>query len=205
MKKVLFIVLVFLAGCATAKQPAYTAPKAYKDRIVPIVVKANRCVEPGKILSIRIAKSDAPNAWVDQESVYFTEGLFIFDDDTLLFIAAHELAHDKLGHIGKAQGVSYATTGVMLIVNAVIPGAGWLNHIVNPAVVNNFSKAQEFEADKYASTVSATCMNIPLSRQIEIMNAMKDKTRDGGGFWDRHPSWDERIANIQRQEGTKSP
>jgi len=33
-----------------------------------------------------------------------------------------------------------------------------------------------------------------------ILQSLKARTRDGGGFWDRHPSWDERIANIQERD-----
>ncbi len=200
MKKVLLIALAFLAGCATAQQPARAVPQAYKDRIIPIVRKAQACVNPGITIGIKIAQSGEPNAWADDKSIGFTEGILAYDDETLLFIAAHELAHIKLGHLRKAQGVSYATTGVMLIVNALIPGAGYLNHVVNPAIVNNYSKTQEYEADKLASQVSASCMGISMTRQVVILQSLKARTRDGGGFWDRHPSWEERIANIQRKE-----
>jgi hypothetical protein len=40
-------------------------------------------------------------------------------------------------------------------------------------------------------------MNIPIERQLIILQSLKARTRDGGGFWDHHPSWDKRIANIQ--------
>jgi hypothetical protein len=190
MNKVIPIVLAFLLSCATAKQPAISAkqpakspvPKQYQDKIISVVARAQGCVNPGKTIKIKIARSEELNAWADNESIGFTE------------------AHVKLGHLSKAQGVSYATTGVMLIVNAFIPGAGYLNHVVNPAVVNNYNKSQEFEADKMASRVSASCLNVTIERQVIILRALKARTRDGGGFWDRHPSWDERIANIQNKD-----
>jgi hypothetical protein len=36
-----------------------------------------------------------------------------------------------------------------------------------------------------------------------ILQSLKARTHDGGGFWDRHPSRDERIANIQGPDRDK--
>jgi Zn-dependent protease with chaperone function len=83
------------------------------------------------------------------------------------------------------------------------PIVGKAQGCVNPAVVNNYNKTQEFEADKLASQVSASCMNFPIERQVIILQSLKVRTRDGGGFCDRHPSWDERIANIQGPDREK--
>ncbi len=154
-----------------------------------------KCISPSKFLPYHLSPNKIPNAWTDGKILVFTEGIFEFDDDILKFIMAHEIAHESLGHVAKAQGLSMVTTGVMLLVNSIIPGAGLLNHAVNPAIVNNYSKSQELEADKLASQ-ACICMNIPPERQIEIMLFMKSKLKEAGGFWDRHPSWDERIKNI---------
>ncbi len=126
----------------------------------------------------------------------FTEGVFKYQDETLLFITAHEMAHDKLGHLKKAQGLSYAVTGAMLALNVFVPGAGYLNHAVNPAVVNNFTKSQEMDADKLASEVSDKCLGIPIAQQTIIMRTLSLEIEDSGGFWDRHPSWEDRIKNV---------
>jgi hypothetical protein len=83
--------------------------------------------------------------------VHLTEGLFRFGDDTIAFVIAHEIAHAKLKHIRDKRAVSLATTGVMIIAGAIIPGLGFLNYAVNPAVTNNYGKGQEYETDKLAS------------------------------------------------------
>ena len=116
----------------------------------------------------------------------------------------HEIAHNKLGHLANLQITSYVTTGVMIAVDMILPGAGLLNYFINPAVVNNFSKTQEFEADTEASK-ACLCLGISISDQIEMLKKLKSATDDSGGFWDRHPSWDERIENIKKTNIVSSP
>jgi len=42
------------------------------------------------------------------------------------------------------------------------------------------------------------CFNVPIDRQVEILESLRHISQDGGGFWDRHPSWEDRIANIKK-------
>ena len=43
-------------------------------------------------------------------------------------------------------------------------------------------------------------MGIPVERQVKALEHLKNHTNDGGGFWDRHPGWDERIKGIAEQK-----
>jgi Zn-dependent protease with chaperone function len=144
-------------------------------------------------------KTDEPNACMDNnETLILTEGILKWDNyNALLFVAAHEVSHRDLKHLSKQQFASYAITGVMVAAGYVIPGIGLLNHVVNPAIVNNYSKIQEFDADKNASHLLVRCFHIPIDEQIKSLQYMQAKMQDGGKFWDRHPSWNDRIKNIQ--------
>lgn len=193
MKKLLIIIFL-ISGCAH-KQP-YIIPPDLIPRIEQIKIEVLECIQPRNEIIFYIVNSKEPNAWLYEKGIYFTEGLFEFDDDTLKFIMAHEIAHDKLGHVEDRKAVSYVTTGAMLVLNAIIPGAGLLNWAVNPVVVNNFSKKQEFEADSEASR-ACLCLGISIKEQVEILRGLQKKTLEGGGFWDQHPSWDERVRNIE--------
>ena len=193
---IIIAALTLFTGCATTPKSSYVVPESLQSKSVSLVKSVILCIKPTSKTGFAIANSKEPNAYYTNGYVYFTEGMFQFDDDTLKFVMAHEIAHQKLGHVQKAQGVSLATTGAMMIVNVFVPGAGLLNHAINPAVVNNYSKSQEYEADREASK-ACECMGISQERQIEIMRSMKAKLQDAGGFWDRHPSWDERIENIR--------
>jgi Zn-dependent protease with chaperone function len=197
MKKYLIIIaFIFLAGCASAP---FVPDRSVNDRAYMIFTKVNNELKTDIIGAF--AKSNdglEVNAWVDSNRMYTTVGIFQYDDDTVTFIMAHELSHAKLNHVRNKRILGLGITAGMIVVNMVVPGAGLLNHAINPAIVNNFSKPQELEADKLASE---TCLKlgIPLSKQIEIMNELRKASNDsGGGFWSQHPSWDDRIENISR-------
>jgi Zn-dependent protease with chaperone function len=198
MKRVMVLILALaLMGCATTKQHHATVEdREFARRIVPIHQAVAKCMNLDTTPVPMVSPDKSPNAWVDGDKVYFTIGLRNFDDETLTFITAHEYAHLKLGHQGQGKALSYGITGVMLVANVFIPGVGLLNHAVNPAISNNFSKSQESDADKLASNICSSCLNIPIENQIATMYYLKARLSDSGGFWDRHPSWDDRIYNI---------
>ena len=206
MKKLIFIsAILILTSCAHEQVKPYVIPQHVKERIADILsnyANASRCLnirKDGETFGLGLDPSKKPNAWVnDEDDVIITEGLFQFDNDTITFVLAHELSHIKLKHVRNKQAVSIATTGAFIIAGALIPGVGLLNYAVNPAVTNNYSKVQEYEADKLASETLVSCFNISLERQIEILQSMQASTKDGGGFWDQHPSWENRIKNIKK-------
>ena len=195
MKKFLAIVIIlFLAGCARTV-PTFVPDPDMKARANALFIRVNN--EIGTTVKPFLSNTRAVNAWSDGENMYVTLGVMWFDDDTVTFIMAHELSHAKLNHVRSRRILSGGITATMIAVGVFIPGAGLLNHAINPAAVNNFAKPQELEADKLASE---TCLKlgIPISKQIEIMNDLRKLSKDGGGFWSQHPSWDDRIQNISR-------
>jgi Zn-dependent protease with chaperone function len=204
MKKLtLIIALILLSGCAAGRQETainYIAPKEVESRARLASVNAQKCFnfsEDNKPTAFLISPSKAPNAWVnDDNNVILTEGLFSYDDTLLTLIVYHELSHIKLNHIRNRRLVSYATTGIMTAVGFIIPYSGYLNYAVNPAVTNNFSKSQEYDADRLASETLVKCLGIPIDQQIKSFEPFLKTGRDGGGFWSTHPSAVDRIANI---------
>lgn len=184
-----------------------TRPEAVKKQAVPasgikdIVARVTACMMPeAKEYAVAISGEKQPNASVNiSGQITFTQGaLKAWDDETLTFIAAHEIAHDKLGHVSKKIAASAVTTGVMIIANRFIPGIGLLNHLINPAIVNNYSKTQEYDADKLASESCEKCFGMTKARQVEIMKNIQKTSSGGGGFWASHPSWSDRIENIKQ-------
>jgi Zn-dependent protease with chaperone function len=203
MKRSLSLVLIIIVfavsfiGCAHTQTATYTIPEHILTRLNKIAKEVSVCIQPRTDLKYYISNDREPNAWVTEDRLCLTEGLFGFDDDTLKFVMCHEIAHNKLGHLAKIKTVSYITTGVMMVVDIMLPGAGLLNYLANPAIVNNFSKKQEFEADIEASK-ACLCLGISISDQVVILEKLKAAIAGGGKFWDQHPSWDERIENIKK-------
>jgi hypothetical protein len=82
-------------------------------RIYSIVYKVSKCINPNIDYDVFISDKEEPNAWVNVSgNITFTkDALNKFDDDTLTFMAAHEIAHDKLGHVAKKMAVSHKNNG----------------------------------------------------------------------------------------------
>ena len=200
MKKLLpFIILTIFVGCATTqpRPSSYVIPNEILHRVITITIKVQRYVAPERSLRVLVSPLKEPNAWLDGEGgIVFTEGLFRYDDETLIFVTAHEMSHDKLGHSPKRKALSWGVSISMSILDLFVPGAGYLDYLVNPLATNTYSREQEFEADKEASRACVR-MGIPIERQVAILENMKRTLADGGGLWDQHPSWDDRIANIR--------
>ncbi|MFH2076843.1 MAG: M48 family metallopeptidase [Pseudomonadota bacterium] len=195
MKKFLVIVIVLLlAGCFRTV-PTFNLEPDIRARANTLFARANS--ELGTSVALYIRDTQEVNAWTEGDRMDITLGALRYDDDTITFIMAHELSHAKLNHTRNRKILSGGITVAMIFVGTLIPGAGLLNHLINPAAVNNFSKPQELEADKLASE---TCLKlgIPISKQIDIMNNLRKVSGAAGGFWSQHPSWDDRIQNISR-------
>jgi Zn-dependent protease with chaperone function len=193
MKK-LCLMLVLIVGCATA--PPYKPDPYLQERSLEIANKALGCIASFDRYIVHVVNSQDVNAWMDSSKhIYMTEGLLKLDKDSIMLISLHELGHDKLGHIYKRAAVSYGITTALIVANVFLPGVGLLNHAINPAVTNNFSKSQEFDADRYAAENFMRCSGISKEQIISIMTSLKLK---GGGFWSTHPSLDDRVENIRQ-------
>ncbi len=115
----------------------------------------------------------------------------------MYFALSHEMAHVKLGHTRKAQAASYATTAGFVVLGVLVPGAGLLNHAVNPAIIGAYSREAELDADRLAAEKARECFGVPLADIVQVLEQLQREAPDGGGFWDRHPAWTERIENIK--------
>ncbi|MFA5180227.1 MAG: M48 family metalloprotease [Syntrophales bacterium] len=205
MKKfIIIIILILLNGCA-AKQELITSPTPQTVGNRPAVAmyqKTRDCLklsDDGITTDIRFVQTKQLGAYIDSENtIYFTVGLFKYDDITVTFIIAHELSHAKLNHIRNRNIASVATTGIMTVAGFIIPGLGYLNYAVNPAITRNFGKSQELDADRLASETLVKCFGISVDQQIPSLITWLYDGPDGGGFWSTHPSADDRIASIKK-------
>lgn len=198
-------IFILLTGCATApRQPSnYVIPEYINQRpMLAIYGQLHSCLEmpydPSKP-KLSISASRSINARADGDGrVTLTEGVFRYDDKILTFIIAHELAHIKLSHYTKKAVLSYGLTGLMTVVGAFVPGAGSLNYLFNPAAVNNLSKSQEYDADSLAWDACQRCFGFTNNDKERILATMGLDAGGGGGFFDTHPAWKDRVDNLNQ-------
>ncbi|MGH7851945.1 MAG: M48 family metallopeptidase [Candidatus Binatia bacterium] len=131
---------------------------------------------------------------------YVTVGLLRrASDDQLRGILAHELSHQDLGHVARAQvlgaGIGILSAGLQQL----FPGAGALAPIAGELVVRGHSRNEEFAADRHAVGILQRTGH----SKDDLLNALtwirqSSGGSGGGGFLSTHPALDERISTIQR-------
>jgi len=132
---------------------------------------------------------------------YVTRGLLNqANDDQLRAVLAHEVAHNDLGHVAKAQRLA---AGVQLgseILEQVIPKAAIITPIAGTLITRKYSRTEELEADKHAVTL---LRRVGSSKEsLENTLAWLQRTSggdDGGGGWlSTHPGTSDRIQALRQ-------
>ena len=130
---------------------------------------------------------------------YVTTGLLRrATEDQLRGILAHELAHEDLGHVAKAQ-VLGAGLGILAAgLQQLFPGAGALAPIAGELVARGHSRSEEYAADRHAITILQRA-GYPKGDLVDALTWIRRTAGGGGGgFLSTHPALDDRIATIQR-------
>jgi Zn-dependent protease with chaperone function len=210
----LLVLLTLLAGCASKekvrifqvneKPDYYARIKKCGSVLLPLMDPEN--IEKHKV---SVIQSEIPNAYISDYVIVINSYILDnFPQNELCSIMAHEISHQVLGHYSKRKTAAYVTTGVMLVVNSMIPGAGYLNHIVNPLTVNYFSREQESEADRKAVDALIQTGQDPEAyvRALERLRqwAIANKVEQGGGLLDSHPALGIRIEETKQYIRSKS-
>ena len=131
---------------------------------------------------------------------YVTAGLLRrANNDQLRGILAHELAHQDLGHVARAQvlgaGIGILSAGLQ----SLFPGAGVLAPIAGELVVRGHSRNEEYAADRHALGI----LQRAGQSKDDLLQALTWIRRSagaggGGGFLTTHPALDDRISTIQQ-------
>lgn len=140
----------------------------------------------------------------------FSTGLANTGDATLIGgVAAHEVAHDVLGHANKRQAAA-ATEQLIRTGVSLIPGIGGL--IATSAVLvagmvalPAYSRSQEAEADeKGVEILKARGDPDPAGTMVHSFRALLARHgAKGGGLLDTHPGTEDRLEamlKLQRQQ-----
>jgi len=129
---------------------------------------------------------------------YVTVGLLRrANDDQLRGILAHEIAHQDLGHVAKAQ-VLGAGLGILSAgLQQLFPGAGALAPIAGELVARGHSRNEEFAADRHAVQILQRTGHSKDDLVGALTWIRRNSGGGGGGFLSTHPALDERITTIQ--------
>ncbi|MBT7521190.1 MAG: M48 family metalloprotease, partial [Nitrospina sp.] len=117
-----------------------------------------------------------------------------------LCVISHELAHLKSNHYFSKVGISTFTSAVMSIAGAFVPGLGYLDYAVNPAITNSFGRQFELSADELAvKYVKKT--GLTKTDYVKFLYWMKKNLDSSGSsattsIFSTHPATQERINEL---------
>lgn len=200
MRKLFLLILIIASGCqSTPKECVGCAQDLYLWKTaVDTVAHANF---PDEEYNAVVHYADFSNAWVTTgNDVHITDDLLHqLTQEQRVAVAAHEIGHLKAGHYYSSMGISILTSIAFSVANIFVPGVGYAEYVVKPAVVGGFSRPQELEADRLGVGYLVKA-ETPPHHLIEVFNIFR---RDSGGksdeasYFSTHPTTQERIDQIK--------
>jgi Zn-dependent protease with chaperone function len=131
---------------------------------------------------------------------YVTTGLLQkANDDQLLAVLAHEVAHEDLGHVAKAQALGTGLGIGAVILDQIIPGAGRVAPIAGALISRSYSRSEEYAADRHGVELLQR-MGRSKDVMINTLSWLMDSegSGGGGGFLSTHPATGNRIEELRR-------
>jgi Zn-dependent protease with chaperone function len=189
-------------GTAARRPSATKLDPAQAERLqrvmIPLLKGMNKPLDPSQV---KVGVMDDPainaaNAGGGQFLV--TTGLLQkATDDQLRGVLAHELAHDDLNHVAKAQALGAGLNIGAIILDQIIPGSGAVTPIAGQLLARGYSRKEEYEADRHGAEILERTGH---SRQVMIdtLNWLIQQTGGSkGGFLATHPGTSERIEALR--------
>lgn len=193
-----------------ARRPAPTAGTQAVDprdaeRLRRIMVPLLRVMDhPRSPSQVQVSIVDDPhiNAGSAGEGQFVvTTGLLRqANDERLLGVLAHEVAHDDLGHVARTQALGAGVNIATVLLDQIFPGSGRFTPIAGTLAIRAYSRTEEYEADRHGVELLRR-LNRPEPKQT-MMNTLawliQTSGSSGGGFLSTHPATTDRIDALRR-------
>ncbi len=191
----------------TGKPPATsqkTVDPAQVERLKKAMIPLLQAMDKPKPSSqVKVGIIDDPSinaANAGNGEFYVTTGLLQkANDDQLLAIMAHEVAHDDLGHVAKAQALGTGIGIGAVILDQIIPGAGRVAPIAGALIQRKYSRNEEYEADRHGVELLKRVgrnKDVMISTLTWLMST--EGEGGGGGFFSTHPETGDRIEVLRK-------
>ena len=130
---------------------------------------------------------------------YVTMGLLRrANDDQLRGVLAHEIAHEDLGHVAKAQVLGAGLNIGAAVLQQLFPAAGLLAPVAGELVARGYSRTEEYAADRHGVDILRRA-GYSKDTMLDALTWVRQVSGSGGGgFLSTHPGIDDRIATIER-------
>ena len=187
---------------ATAKPVSGAQAERLKRVMVPLIAAMNRPI-PLNQVKIGIMDDEHINAAsAGHGEFYVTRGLLEkANDQHLSGVLAHELAHDDLNHVAKAQTLGTGLSIGAVILDQIFPGAGAIAPIAGKLVINKYTQREEYAADQHGAEILQKA-GLP-GRDVmadTLTWLMQTEGGSSGGFFATHPATTDRIEALRRMK-----
>jgi putative metalloprotease len=190
-------------GTASPRPTATKLDPAQAERLqrvmIPLLKGMNKQLEPSQV---KVAVMDDPSinaANAGGAQFLVTTGLLQkANDDQLRGVLAHELAHEDLNHVAKAQVLGAGLNIGAVILDQIFPGSGAVTPIAGQLITRGYSRKEEYAADAHGAQILE---RVGYSRQVMIdtLNWLISQTGGSkGGFLATHPGTSERVEALKQ-------
>jgi predicted Zn-dependent protease len=132
---------------------------------------------------------------------YVTRGLLErANDQQLAGVIAHELAHDDLNHVAKAQALGTGLSVGMIILDQIFPGSGAITPIAGKLVMNRYTQSEEYAADRHGMEILQKAGMSPNIMADTLTWLQQTEGGSSGGFFSTHPATGDRIEALRKQQ-----
>lgn len=215
------IAALLLTGCALEST---SPPSAARRTETPPPASSQKSVDPAQVerlkkamipllqvmdkprppSQVKVGIMDDPQinaANAGNGEFYVTTGLLQkANDDQLLAVLAHEVAHEDLGHVAKAQALGTGLGIGAVILDQIIPGAGRVAPIAGALISRKYSRNEEYAADRHGVELLER-MGRSKDVMINALTWLMDSQGAAGGsagFFSTHPATGDRIEELRR-------
>lgn len=170
-----------------------------REVMIPLIRAMDHPCSPGEVrVGIsRDSEINAANAGNCQFLV--TAGLLRrANDEELRGVMAHEIAHQDLGHVAKAQILGEGLNIGAALLQQLFPASGALTPIAGTLIARGYGRKEEFEADRHGVDILRGA-GYSKETMIDALSwVRRESGTGGGGFLSTHPALDDRIAELRR-------
>lgn len=213
------LALVVLTGCAietTSSPPSRRSPQQTStskssarvdsreaERLREVMAPLLRVMDrPCRIDDVKVALVDdndinAANAGSCQFLV--TLGLLRkASTEQLRGVMAHEVAHQDMGHVARAQVLGAGLNIGAAILQQLFPAAGALAPVAGTLIARGYSRREEYDADRHGVELLRRA-GYSKDTMVEALSwVSRVSGGGGGGFLSTHPALDDRIGELKK-------
>ena len=183
----------------TSSRPVAAQDAERLQRVmVPLIRAMNN---PRPLNQIKVGIMDDPRvnaANAGNGEFYVTRGLLEkANDQQLLGVLAHEVAHEDLRHVAKAQTLGAGLSIGAVILDQIIPGSGAITPIAGQLISRGYSRREEYAADKHGVELLKR-IGQPKEIMVDTLQwLIATEGGSSGGFFSTHPATAERIEALK--------